>query len=101
MAVGAEKVKDSGYAGLNAYPIPSDGTGRTLTAAAMARAQAQKVATHPETALAMLSDPDGSLWLGNPDSRRDGLTFIGANSRRTRFRAACGDWRTGCSGAHL
>lgn len=35
MAVGAEKVKDSGYAGLNAFPIPSDGTGRTLTAAAM------------------------------------------------------------------
>ncbi|HEY7440360.1 MAG TPA: acetyl-CoA acetyltransferase [Acidimicrobiia bacterium] len=35
MAVGAEKVKDSGYAGLNAFPIPSDGTQRTLTAAAM------------------------------------------------------------------
>ncbi len=35
MAVGAEKVKDSGYAGLNAFPIPSDGTARTLTAAAM------------------------------------------------------------------
>jgi acetyl-CoA C-acetyltransferase len=35
MAVGAEKVKDSGYAGLNAYPIPNDGTQRTLTAAAM------------------------------------------------------------------
>jgi acetyl-CoA C-acetyltransferase len=34
-AVGAEKVKDSGYAGLNAFPIPSDGTARTLTAAAM------------------------------------------------------------------
>ena len=35
MAVGAEKVKDSGYAGLNAFPIPNDGTARTLTAAAM------------------------------------------------------------------
>jgi acetyl-CoA C-acetyltransferase len=35
MAIGVEKVKDSGYQGLNAYPIPSDGTGRTLTAAAM------------------------------------------------------------------
>ncbi|MFP3899570.1 MAG: acetyl-CoA acetyltransferase [Acidimicrobiia bacterium] len=35
MAVGVEKVKDSGYQGLNAAPIPSDGTGRTLTAAAM------------------------------------------------------------------
>ena len=46
MAVGAEKVKDSGYAGLNAFPIPNDGTNRTLTAAAMfsmvAPAYAQK-----------------------------------------------------------
>jgi acetyl-CoA C-acetyltransferase len=35
MAVGAEKVKDSGFQGLNAFPIPTDGTNRTLTAAAM------------------------------------------------------------------
>ncbi|MBX7159999.1 MAG: acetyl-CoA acetyltransferase [Acidimicrobiia bacterium] len=35
MAIGVEKVKDAGYAGLNAFPIPNDGTGRTLTAAAM------------------------------------------------------------------
>jgi acetyl-CoA C-acetyltransferase len=35
MAVGAEKVKDSGFQGLNAFPIPGDGTARTLTAAAM------------------------------------------------------------------
>jgi acetyl-CoA C-acetyltransferase len=35
MAVGVEKVKDSGYQGLNAFPIPNDGAGRTLTAAAM------------------------------------------------------------------
>ncbi len=35
MAVGVEKVKDSGYQGLNAFPIPNDGTSRTLTAAAM------------------------------------------------------------------
>ena len=35
MALGAEKVKDSGYQGLNAFPIPTDGTIRTLTAAAM------------------------------------------------------------------
>ena len=35
MAVGAEKVKDSGYQGLNAMNPPSDGTARTLTAAAM------------------------------------------------------------------
>jgi len=35
MAVGVEKVKDGGYQGLNAFPIPADGTQRTLTAAAM------------------------------------------------------------------
>ncbi|MDA8354757.1 MAG: acetyl-CoA acetyltransferase [Actinomycetota bacterium] len=35
MAVGAEKVKDSGYQGLNAALPPNDGTARTLTAAAM------------------------------------------------------------------
>jgi acetyl-CoA C-acetyltransferase len=35
MAVGAEKVKDSGYQGLNAFPVPGDGTQRALTAAAM------------------------------------------------------------------
>jgi acetyl-CoA C-acetyltransferase len=35
MAVGVEKVKDSGYQGLNTFPIPTDGTNRTLTAAAM------------------------------------------------------------------
>jgi len=35
MAIGVEKVKDSGYEGLNAFPIPNVGTARTLTAAAM------------------------------------------------------------------
>ena len=35
MAVGVEKVKDAGYQGLNAFPIPDDGTARTVTAAAM------------------------------------------------------------------
>lgn len=35
MTLGAEKVKDGGYQGLNAFPIPTDGTQRTLTAAAM------------------------------------------------------------------
>ena len=34
-AVGVEKVKDSGYQGLNAFPIPTDGTQRTLSAAGM------------------------------------------------------------------
>ncbi len=35
MALGAEKVKDSGFQGLNAMNPPNDGTQRTLTAAAM------------------------------------------------------------------
>jgi acetyl-CoA C-acetyltransferase len=36
MAIGVEKIKDSGYQGLvGGLKIPSDGTGRTLTAAAM------------------------------------------------------------------
>src|SRR5580658_6475704 len=35
MAVGVEKVKDSGFQGLNAAGPPGDGTARTLTAAAM------------------------------------------------------------------
>jgi len=34
-AVGVEKAKDTGYQGLNAFPIPNDGSARTLTAAAM------------------------------------------------------------------
>ena len=35
MALGAEKVKDAGFQGLNAAQPPNDGTARTLTAAAM------------------------------------------------------------------
>jgi acetyl-CoA C-acetyltransferase len=35
VALGAEKLKDSGYQGANAFPIPTDGTNRTVTAAAM------------------------------------------------------------------
>ncbi|HXX91908.1 MAG TPA: acetyl-CoA acetyltransferase [Acidimicrobiales bacterium] len=35
MAVGVEKLKDSGFQGANAFPIPGDGTNRTVTAAAM------------------------------------------------------------------
>src|SRR3546814_11854015 len=34
MAVGVEKVKDSGYQGLNAFPVPNDGTARNLPAPA-------------------------------------------------------------------
>jgi acetyl-CoA C-acetyltransferase len=35
MAVGGEKVKDAGYQGLNGFPVPGDGTARSVTAAAM------------------------------------------------------------------
>jgi acetyl-CoA C-acetyltransferase len=35
MAIGVEKLKDSGYQGANAAPVPSDGTNRNVTAAAM------------------------------------------------------------------
>jgi len=53
MAVGAEKVKDSGYQGLNAAAAPNDGTARTLTAAAMfsmvAPAYAAKYGVEKET----------------------------------------------------
>jgi len=51
MAIGVEKVKDSGFQGLNAFPIPNDGTNRTLTAAAMfslvAPAYAEKYGVDP------------------------------------------------------
>jgi acetyl-CoA C-acetyltransferase len=53
MAVGAEKVKDSGFQGLNAMNPPNDGTARTLTAAAMfsmvAPAYGQKYGVDDET----------------------------------------------------
>ena len=52
MAVGVEKVKDSGYQGLNAFPIPNDGTQRSLTAAAMfsmvAPAYAKRYGVEPD-----------------------------------------------------
>jgi len=35
VSLGAEKLKDSGYQGANAFPVPSDGTTRNVTAAAM------------------------------------------------------------------
>ena len=53
MAVGAEKVKDSGFQGLNPMNPPGDGTARTLTAAAMfsmvAPAYAQKYGVDADT----------------------------------------------------
>ncbi len=59
MAIGVEKVKDSGFQGLNATPPPNDGTGRTLTAAAMfsmvAPAYAHKYGVDPATMREVLS----------------------------------------------
>ena len=59
MAVGVEKVKDSGHQGLNAQNPPMDGTQRTLTAAAMfsmvAPAYAQKYGVDEATMRSVLS----------------------------------------------
>lgn len=73
MAIGAEKVKDSGYQGLNAFPIPTDGTGRTLTAAAMfsmvAPAYAKKYGVSGEdmrTALARIASKNHHNGARNP-----------------------------------
>ena len=59
MAVGVEKVKDSGYQGLNAAPVPGDGTQRTLTAAAMfsmvAPAYAERYGVPPDELRAVLA----------------------------------------------
>src|SRR3954447_5398850 len=59
MAVGVEKVKDSGYQGLNAFPVPADGTQRTLTAAAMfsmvVPAYAERYGVPPEQLKAVLA----------------------------------------------
>jgi acetyl-CoA C-acetyltransferase len=78
MAVGGEKVKDSGYAGLNAYPIPNDGTQRTLTAAAM---------------FSMVAPAYGEKYGVAPDEMRQVLARIawknhanGARNPRAQFR---------------
>lgn len=60
VAVGVEKVKDSGYQGLNAFPIPNDGTARTLTAAAMfsmaVPAYARKYGVEPDLLREVLAE---------------------------------------------
>jgi acetyl-CoA C-acetyltransferase len=73
MAVGVEKVKDSGYQGLNAFPIPTDGTNRTLTAAAMfsmvAPAYAQKYSVSTadmRTVLARIASKNHANGARNP-----------------------------------
>jgi acetyl-CoA C-acetyltransferase len=73
MAVGVEKVKDSGYQGLNAFPVPTDGTNRTLTAAAMfsmvAPAYAQRYGVDPDElrrALARIASKNHHNGARNP-----------------------------------
>ena len=78
MAVGVEKVKDSGYQGLNAQNPPMDGTQRTLTAAAMfsmvAPAYAQKYGVDEDTMRSVLS----AIAVKNH--------FNGARNPRAQFR---------------
>ena len=78
MAIGVEKVKDSGYQGLNAFPIPTDGTNRTLTAAAMfsmvAPAYAKKYG---------VSDDEMKTVLAKIASKNH---FNGARNPRAQFR---------------
>ena len=78
MAVGVEKVKDSGYQGLNAMNPPGDGTQRTLTAAAMfsmvAPAYASKYGLDEET----MTDVLASIAIKNH--------FNGARNPRAQFR---------------
>jgi acetyl-CoA C-acetyltransferase len=78
MAIGVEKVKDSGYQGLNAAPIPTDGTNRTLTAAAMfsmvAPAYAKKYG---------VSDDEMKTVLAKIASKNH---FNGARNPRAQFR---------------
>src|ERR1700735_3309168 len=78
MAVGAEKVKDSGYQGLNAMNPPGDGTARTLTAAAMfsmvAPAYGQKYGVDDDT----MADVLASIAVKNHSN--------GARNPRAQFR---------------
>ncbi len=78
MAVGVEKTKDSGFQGLNAVPPPNDGTGRTLTAAAM---------------FSMVAPAYGNRYGVDPETMREAMTHIawknhqnGARNSRAQFR---------------
>lgn len=78
MVVGAEKVKDTGFQGLNAFPIPNDGTARSLTAAAM---------------YSMIVPAYGKKYGVDESTMRDVLTHIavknhfnGARNERAQFR---------------
>jgi acetyl-CoA C-acetyltransferase len=76
MAIGAEKVKDSGYQGLNAFPIPNDGTQRSLTAAAkfsmVVPAYAKRYAVDPgelRTVLARIASKNHANGARNPKAQ--------------------------------
>ena len=78
MAVGVEKTKDSGFQGLNAVPPPNDGTGRTLTAAAM---------------FSMVAPAYGNRYGVDARTMREAMTHIawknhqnGARNSRAQFR---------------
>lgn len=78
MVVGAEKVKDTGFQGLNAFPVPNDGTARTLTAAAM---------------FSMIVPAYGNKYGVDDDTMREVLSHIavknhynGARNERAQFR---------------
>ncbi|HXQ61502.1 MAG TPA: acetyl-CoA acetyltransferase [Acidimicrobiales bacterium] len=78
MAVGAEKVKDSGYQGLNAVNPPNDGTGRTLTAAAMFSMVAPAYAEKYGVDIDQLSDVLATISAKNH--------YNGARNPRAQFR---------------
>jgi acetyl-CoA C-acetyltransferase len=78
MAVGAEKVKDGGYQGLNANDPPNDGTGRTLTAAAMFSMVAPAYAHKYGVDLDEMSDVLATISAKNH--------FNGARNPRAQFR---------------
>jgi len=94
MAVGVEKVKDSGYQGLNANNPPNDGTGRTLTAAAMFSMTPTKNITTGEGGVVTTDDPDLAARLRL--LRNHGQTapyehaMLGFNWRITEMQAAMG-----------
>ncbi|HQV57755.1 MAG TPA: acetyl-CoA acetyltransferase [Ilumatobacteraceae bacterium] len=80
MALGVEKVKDSGFQGLNAHPVPNDGTGRTLTAAAM---------------FSMVAPAYGNRYGVDKDTMRQAMARVawknhqnGAKNSRAQFRKA-------------
>src|SRR3954447_7768391 len=76
MAVGVEKTKDGGFQGLNAFPIPNDGTQRSLTAAAMfsmvAPAYAKRYGVDPDelrTVLARIASKNHANGARNPKAQ--------------------------------